>query len=311
MDAHAFQTFVQNQDMTPTTELTEPEFTGLLDGVIGLVENLKVLVLAPIAAGLIGLAIAFVLPQSYTSSAIISTPIPIPPNLPVTTPQQVASIMGSPVVLDPVIDALDLSPGLSRDIARNRLSEQVKTSVGKDNLVRLEVSADTPAGAQKIASTVINAWLKSTRPSERERADLEKKLEYTKASLSTVDKVFLHLLTDSPKESLTVSRKDAGISLVAVAELRDHYLEQALLLPRTLEGISPDVVKQLPTLPTAAAKPKKSLVILLSSTFGLAMAIFWVFMQSWAAKVSASPTTAEKMARLRLRLRLSGSWRKS
>jgi uncharacterized protein involved in exopolysaccharide biosynthesis len=297
--------------MTPTTEFIEPESTGLLDGVIGLVENIKVLISAPIVGGLIGLAIAFALPQSYTSSAIISTPIPIPPNLPITTPQQVASIMGSPVVLDPVIDALGLSPGLSRDIARTRLGEQVKTSVGKDNLVRLEVTADTPARAQKIASAVISAWLKSTRPSDRERADLEKKLEYTKASLSTVDKVFLHLLNDSPQESLTVSRKDAGISLVAVAELRDHYLEQVLLLPRTLEGISPDVVKQVPTLPTAAAKPKKSLVVLLCAAIGLLLAVFWVLMQSWVSKAKASPVTAEKLARLGSRLKLGNLARKT
>ena len=216
--------------------------------------------------------------------------------------------MGSPVVLDPVIDGLGLSQGVAKDIARARLGEQVKASVGKDNLVRLDVSASTPDSAQKIASAVIAVWLKSTRPSERERADLEKKLEYTKASLTTVDKVFFHLLTDRPKESLTVSRKDAGISLVAVAELRDRYLEQVLLLPRALEGVSPDVIKQAPTLPAVATKPKKSMVVISAASIGLLAVALWVMMSSWFNQAIASPVTAEKMARLRLKL--TGLWRK-
>ena len=289
--------------MIKTTEFSETEPAGILDGVIVLIENIKTIVVGPLVGALIGLGTVLFLPQSYISNAIISVPSPAPPALPITAAQQVATIMGSAVVLDPVIDGLGLSPGIARDIARARLAEQVKATVGKDSLVRLQVNADTPAAAQKVASAVITAWLKSTRPSELERAVLEKKLEYVKASLSIVDKVFLVLLTDSPQSSSTVSRKDVGISLVAVAELRDRYHEQILLIPNALEGVSPDAVKQAPTLPSDSTKPKRTVMIISAAAVGFIAAILWVMMSSWFNQLKVSPTTADKMARLRLALR--------
>lgn len=291
--------------MTQVTEFAETEATGILDWVIFLMENIKLLVFGPSIFALVGLGIAFVLPQSYTSSAIISMP-----NLLTAAQmsQQVATIIGSPVVLDPVIDILGLSPGLSRDVARARLASQLKSSVGKDNLLRLEVTAKSPVDAQKIATTVISVWLKSTKPSDQERADLEKRLEYTKTSLATVDKVFLEMLAGDPKERLGMSRKDAGISLVAIAELRDRYLEQILVLPRALEGVSPDVVKQLPTLPTMAAKPKKLMVVIAFTAVGVVLSLLLILIHSWLDKANASPVITEKIAHLRSRV--SSLWRK-
>lgn len=54
-------------------EMEEQGF-DLLD-LLGMVaENLKLLVLLPLIAGLIGVAVSYTLPKSYTSQAILSLP---------------------------------------------------------------------------------------------------------------------------------------------------------------------------------------------------------------------------------------------
>src|SRR4030095_6736234 len=100
----------------------------VFDILLVLAKDLKLLLAVPLAVGLLALAIAYALPRGYASTAIVG--IPTAPSV-TTTPHQAASLMVSPLVLDPVIDTLALSPGLPRDLARNALAERVKTSVGK------------------------------------------------------------------------------------------------------------------------------------------------------------------------------------
>jgi hypothetical protein len=77
--------------------------TSLLDLLVVVAENLKLLILGPFAAGLLALGIAFALPQIYVSQAILALPTP--------TPTQAAVMMVSPIVLDRVIESLNLSKG--------------------------------------------------------------------------------------------------------------------------------------------------------------------------------------------------------
>src|SRR5450830_478787 len=143
---------------------------SLLDLLITMAENLKLLILWPVLVGLLALAIGYSLPQRFTSQAILA----LPTTTPTPTPMQAAAMMVSPLVLDPVIQTLSLFPGITVESARVQLASQIKTTVGKDGLLRLDATANTPLAAQKIANAVIDNWLKTTVPGEKDRADLEK-----------------------------------------------------------------------------------------------------------------------------------------
>ena len=55
-------------------DVEEENETSLLDLLVVVAENLKLLILGPFAVGLLALGIAFTLPQSYVSQAIHFTP---------------------------------------------------------------------------------------------------------------------------------------------------------------------------------------------------------------------------------------------
>ena len=161
---------------------------GGFDRLILVLESWRLLLLGPVVAFSVAYGVCHIWQQSYTSYAILAIPLAPGQSVQLTqTPVQAAAMMVSPLVLDPILVAFDLSEGRTLEKARKKLAEKVRSSVGKDNLLRLEVTATSPVLAQKISNAIIETWLKTTAPGTHERADLEKKLENAKKSLAAID----------------------------------------------------------------------------------------------------------------------------
>lgn len=219
-------------------------------------------------------------------------------------------MMVSPVVLDPVIGSLKLSVGRPIEVARAALVKQIKVAVGKDGLLRLDVTANSPLEAQVLANAVIDTWLKSTVPGEQDRADLEKRLAYAKVALASTSRLLDRLTAESAANlSQPLTRGEAGTSLVAVGELQARYFPEVLTIPRTLQGLSADVVKQPPTLPTEPVAPKKSLIAILAALGSGFALLLWVFMRQAWKNAAQDPLAAQKQVRLRTAMGFKGGSR--
>lgn len=272
----------------------EANQVSLLDLMLVLAENLKLLVLGPLLIGTLALTVGFALPPRFTSQAIL-----------VSAPAQAVPIMTSPLVLDPVIKTLGLANDISIEAARAGLVRQIKAVMGKDALLRLDVTATTPAEAQKNANLIIDAYLKSTAPGPLDRADLATRLSYAKASLESVRRLMERITSDNAALlNKPTTLGEAGISVVALGELQARYLGEVISIPRAMQGLSRDIVIQPPTLPTEAVSPKRgqmATMAVLASGFAL---LLWVFVRKTWTSTRQDPTTANKKARLRAALRL-------
>ncbi len=283
---------------------------SLLDTLVVVAENLKLLILIPLAVGLVVLGLGFVMPQSFTSEAILALPTAITTTTttnatintitqPTISPAQAVVMMVSPLVLDPVIESLNLSGGRPIQVARKSLLSQVKATVGKDGLLRLDTTAHTPQDAQKLANAIIDTWLKSTVPGTEDRADLEKRLESAKFSLESVDRLLKQLTTDGRATlGQPLTRGEAGTSIVAISELQSRFLGEVLIIPRVLKGFSRDVVKQPPTLPTEAVAPKKALNAVLATVACDLMLLLCLYARRAWRNLARDPASADKQARL-------------
>ena len=276
-------------------DVEEENEISLLDLLVVVAENLKLLILGPFAAGLLALGIAFTLPQSYVSQAILALPTP--------TPTQAATMMVSSIVLDRVVESMKLSTGQPIQLASNTLANQIKATVGKDGLLHLDVSAPSAIQAQAIANAVIDSWLISTVPSGDDRADLEKRLSYAKLAFDSTTRFVEHF---TPKDSASLNNApllDQGSPPTIMAvELQARYLSEVLSTSRSLKGLSRDIVMQPPTLPTEHVPTKKGLFATLSALAAGFALLLWVFMrQAWRNAV-LDPQAAPKLARLRAAL---------
>ena len=265
---------------------------NLLDVLVVVAENLKLLFLGPLIVGLVAWGIVIWLPQSFTSEALLALPTP-------SASTQAASMMVSPVVLDPVIDSQHLSEGRPVQVTREALAKRVKATLGKDGLLHLDVTVNSPTGAQSIANAIIDTWLKTTVPGKGDREDLEKRLVFAQASLNSVNRLLDRLTTESAGDlTRPAIRGELGTSIVAIGELRARYQDQVLSIPHALQGLSRDVVKQAPTLPTEPIAPKKTLVAVFAALGSGFFLLLWVFVRHAWKNAARDPRTASKQAQL-------------
>lgn len=279
--------------------------TGLLDLLVLVTENLRLLVLTSAFVGLVVLGLTHVVPPTYRSQAVLALPgssdLSINPQQVATMlAQQAAAMMASPMVLSSAAESLGPREGWTLDRARAGLEGRVKVVVGKDNLLRLEATAPSPKEAQILADAVIDAWLKSTIPVSRERENLQKRLAYAQAGFESVERQ-IQSVSGAGGAQL---RKPADLSegngsLIALHQLRAQYLDSALAMTRALEGLQRDVVvKQPPTLSVVPVAPKTRLIVALSVLSALLLVLLWILLRQAWARAAQVPESAQKQQRL-------------
>ena len=275
---------------------------ALLDLLVVMAENIKLVVLGSLVSGLLALGVCFVLPPSYTSQAILALP-PQTPGVTTQTPAQAVAMLNSTSVQDTVIEKLALAKTHSMQTARTEMTEAIKITLGKEGLLRLDVKAASPLEAQALANATIDAWLKTTVPGEHDRADLAKRLKAAQTGLAAVQG-FLDRMThdSSAAQGKPLTRGDSGISLVAIGELQARYMADLIALPRALQGLSRDVLVQAPTLPTEYSSPKKGLAAVIATLLGGFVLVMGLFVRHAWANMAQDPGTAAQLNRLRLAL---------
>jgi uncharacterized protein involved in exopolysaccharide biosynthesis len=269
---------------------TTLEEFSLLDLVVTLAENIKLLIIGPLLVGLCALGIGFAWPKTFESVAVLQAE------------QFPASLMTTAAVLDPVIASLGLAKDDTVEEARIKLREQIKAVVGRtDKLLTLTVSAASAVQAQAIANALLQQAYKESRPRANARVRLE-------AQLAEVQSRFKH--ATSAGDNMLKRLESTGVGSSGSAELARGYAEllggtgeaqkQITALEAQLEGlISPAHLIQAPTLPEKASKPKKALLAIGATLGAGLLLVLFVFMRQVARKTAANAAAAEKLMRIR------------
>ncbi|MHB1200144.1 MAG: Wzz/FepE/Etk N-terminal domain-containing protein [Polaromonas sp.] len=267
---------------------------SLLDMLVTLAENVKLLIIGPLLVGLSALGLGYVLPPTFESVAVLQAE------------QATASLMTSAAVLDPVAASLGLAKNETVEEARRTLRAQIKAAVGRtDKLLTLTVSASTPQQAQAIATAVLEQTYLQSRPKGTLRARLEVQLAEAKERLKNAQDVsagFLKRL-DSSAFNITVGtdlvRGYADLLTAAAAAQ-----SQIAALETQLEGLSEAQLVQAPTLPEKASKPKKALLAIGATLATGLLLLLFVFMRQALRNTAADAEAAGKLARIRRALGL-------
>ena len=272
----------------------EGEIT-LLDILVTLAENIKLLVIGPVLAGLCALGLAFVLPQTYESVAVVQAE-----NFP-------ASLITSAAVLDPITKSMGLAKSDDAvEEARNDLRAQIRAVAGKtDKLLTLTVSAQSAKQAQAVANALLEQAYLQSRPKANARLRLETQLAEARGRLKGAQ---------SAADSMIKRLDSPAVSIAGGAELARGYAEtlnassaaqgQVSALEAQLEGLSPAQLLQAPTLPQKASKPKKVVwAIGAALAAGLLLLVF-VFMRQTVRSVARDGQATDKLAKIRRALSL-------
>ena len=267
---------------------TTLEEFSLLDLLVTLADNVKLLIIGPLLVGLCALAIGFALPKTYESMAVLQAD------------QLPASLMTTAAVLDPVIATQGLAKDDTVEEARIKLRGQIKAVIGKtDKLLTLTVSAGTAQQAQAIANALLQQAYKESRPRANARLRLETQLAEAKMRLKNAQTAADSLARRLESSAAITSGNDPGRGYAELLNTAAEAQKQVSALEAQLEGLSEAMLIQPPTLPEKASKPKKGLIAIGATLAAGLLLLMYVFMRQVAHKTAATARAAEKLARIR------------
>lgn len=245
------------------TAMTEDDEISLLDLLQTVVENLRLLLLAPLAIGLAALGISFLVPPTFTASTQF-----LPPQQQqsaaasmlqslgalgglagaatgIKNPNdQFVSFMQSRTLQDTLIQRFKLQERYEADYpedARKELAKNARISSGKDGLIRVEVDDKDPAFAAELANahvqelTLLLGRLAVTEAQQR-RVFFEKQLASAKDKLTQAEQalqttgVNVNVLKANPAAAVAgLAQLQAAITAqeVKVASMRGFLTESA------------------------------------------------------------------------------------
>ena len=262
---------------------------GLLDLLVILAENIKLLVIGPLVVGLCALMVSFLLPQTFQSVAVLQAD------------QTTASLMGTATVLDPVIASLGLAKDGTVEEARVKLREQIKANVGRvDKLLTLTVSDRTALQAQAITKALLQQTYLESRPKGSVRVRIGIQLEEARTRLKNAQDASAGVLK---------RLESNGSGAAGGVELARGYAEllsatgaaqgQVSLLEAQLEGLTDAQLLQVPTLAQKPSQPKKGLIAIGATlAAGIALLLF-IFIRQSFLNTTPSEKTSAKVLRIR------------
>lgn len=267
----------------------------LLDLLVVIAENLKLLILGPLFVGICALGTAFTLPQTYESQSTLN---PQKPGLNVSG-AMLASYIKSFDVLKKAADDIGFEPDSSTQQRIEKLEKLLAVSVGKqDQLVTLKTQGDSPESARLLNESIWKNVLPLTIPRGKDMERLQTQIQAERERLQAGQKLEIEtakkLLSGSASASEATSRLYG--ELLAANSTR---LQAIAALEAQAEGLTLENLTEQPTVPERAIKPKKALIAI-AATLGAGMLLlFFVFVRHALRSSSKDPEQAAKLQQIR------------
>jgi uncharacterized protein involved in exopolysaccharide biosynthesis len=274
----------------------------LLDLLVTVAENIKLLILGPLLAGVLAFGGVSLWPATYQSGFTLQGQKKLN-TTELFTPAQVNQLVTSPAVLADAAKALQSSG--QGDWAALLQSGAVSSQVPRSTThVQVTVTTPNPQAAQAVAQALLNATLDNSHVVGEVKAKIEAELQKDQQSLDQARLMETRLTQNlNGKDGLPnlklLQTYQSWVGKVGAIVARIEVNQNRLLgLEET------DVVAQ-PALPAARTSPKLKPVLAISIlATGFALLLF-VFVRQAFRNASANPESAAKIARIRHALGLN------
>jgi hypothetical protein len=281
------------KQMTDTSIYPSVDETSLLDLLQTIVDNLRLLVIGPIVAGLLVLAGASFWPKTYESTVILKAE-------PIT-----ASIMLSAAVLDPLASSLGYTPEMPTEDARIKLTEQINVNINnKDKLLTLTTQANSPQAALALAQAVLQQTYTQSQPRDSEKLRLQKQLAQAQKREKDAAQNAQLLSEKVGKTTGEISFQTAQAYSQLIGVEKESQNTQ-IEIEQKLQGLDASALVQEATLPTKHTSPKRSRIVMRTILVTELVLLFFVFIRQAMRNARQNEASAQKINALQT------AWRKA
>lgn len=241
--------------------MVEQQISGR-DVIAGIFRRWHLLVLAPVA-GAIGFYLAAqMLPKLYTSEVLFK--------LDEAQGKMAESLLRSNTLIDQAVAvAYAGQPGVNLPSKRRELNRRMRWIVSRSydrtasGIFQLEVDAESPERAQKLAGILVDKWFEFNKPQDTQRREILWRIEQTEAMLANVNELIERLKKESADALIGAFRNEVASPIEDLYQRQTKLRSDLRSLKVSLEGASRDVVISRPTLPGLPSWPDAMLTALL------------------------------------------------
>lgn len=291
----------QPHSASATRYIVQEEELTMLDILVTLAENFKLLIVGPLLVGLCVLGICYAVPQTFDSVAALQGREKIVNGQQTASDEaSTAGLMTTAAVLDPVAAELGLTKDESAEEARRQLRQQVTVAVDRNQrLLTLTTAARTPQQAQALANAVLQQTYLQSRPKGSERIRLEAQLQGAQGRLKDAQDAATRVLKQMDAAGAASNSTDLARGYADLLTAAAAAEDLVGVLQSRLEGVSDAQLVQAPTLPQKASKPRKALLAI-GATLGAGLVLLlFVFMREALRGTAQDADGADKITRIR------------
>lgn len=297
--------------VTDTTQLppaaTPDDEIDLLDLVLTIAENIKLLVMGPLLAGLVALGGVWVWPATFESSFTLNANkslIVDGVETKLIQPQQISTVALAKPTLEAAAQALTAAN--QPNLAQHLLAGAVISTVPRNTThVLVTMRAPTAQAAHDMAQAQLAATLNGSRPQGEALARLTQELQKDQFALEnarTLETRLDHAIKTSKANNGEELAKSYASLLSAIAE-QSRRVEQHRA---RLAGLGEADIVSKPNLPVTASKPRKTMVVVMAVlASGFALLLFVILRKAFQG-TTYNPESAAKIARIRQLVGLKG-----
>lgn len=263
---------------------------SLLDLLLVVAENIRLLVLGPLVIALATLGLSFALPSSYESEAWLRLKE-------TTVPSFTSNDVLKPLLQQtPWITAQAGSP----EQALSALRQSISVSFNKKSeLVTLKVQAPSAAQAQQLNAALIEAFRQHSLPKGATLKNIQLEIPLVTASISELNATLERIANNLGKTSAGPESDNTVRAYTTLSQQRMGLEKTLLELNRQLDGFGVEAFEQHPSLPEHPIAPKKSLMAVLAGlASGFALLLF-VFVRQALRNAAQHDESAQKLQSLR------------
>lgn len=288
---------MQNNDPIPTSQPDDE--ISLLDILVVLSENIKLLIIGSILVAAAAYGISSLLPKTYESTAWLR-PVAVVSG---QSGQGLVANVTSRDALSAFLqnsEGLKWSAGLGEQDALAKLQRAVRASHNaKQDYVSVSITASTAAQAQASCQALIQLVLESLKPTGQLKSQITAKIDIERKSLKEIEDIYTKLSSQLESQAST-AQGDKLIESLTILQERKNGLQNSLLqLENQLAGYGQEILLQEPTLPDKPISPKKFQITLISGILAGFALLVWAFLRAALRATSDDPECASKLARIR------------
>jgi uncharacterized protein involved in exopolysaccharide biosynthesis len=280
----------------------------LLDLLVTVAENIKLLILGPLLAGVLAFGVVSVLPATYESGFKLQGQKKVGPTdkpIELFTPAQVNQLVTSPAVLADAAKALQ-SNGQGDWAALLQSGAFSSQVLRNTTYVQVTVKTHDPQAAQAVAQALLKASLINSHVTGEAKAKIEAELQKDQISLDQAR-------TMETRLSQNLNGKDGMPDLKLLQTYQSWIGTVGSIVGRIeanqnrLLGLEDADVLAQPSLASWPTSPKLKPVLAISVLATGFVLLLFVFIRQAVRNASNNPESAAKLARIRQAL----GWRAS